>query len=67
MALSSLEKSSLQSQQMIPVCCICKRIRTIDNHWKTMDIPDNLTTDQKITHTFCLECARRHYPFIFDD
>jgi len=67
MQLSSLEQSNLQSQPIIAVCCICKRIRTLDNSWRAIDRSDTIGAEQEITHTFCLECIRSHYSFVLDD
>jgi hypothetical protein len=67
MERSLIGRVRLQNRPFIPVCCICQRIRTLDNRWEQQDIPSVKEESHNITHAFCPECIKLHYPLVCDD
>lgn len=58
----SLNRKKEQQQPMIPVCCICNKQRTSVDTWEQVDISQY--SEETITHGFCPDCIREHYPKI---
>ncbi len=60
-----LERKIKIYEKILPVCCVCKKIRddTGKEHGtgKWMSLESYLTTKSKIdiTHTYCPECAKK--------
>lgn len=52
---------------LLPMCCFCKKIRTDQGYWQRVDSYITEHTDAKISHAFCPECAREHYPDVMAD
>jgi hypothetical protein len=51
---------------LLPVCCFCRKIRTEDQRWQQIEAYITEHSEAKFTHTFCPECAKKHYPEVFD-
>ena len=49
---------------LVPVCCVCKKIRSEDNHWQRMEKYFNLRFDFTFTHSLCPKCMRKNYGFL---
>ncbi len=60
-----LERKIELYEKILPVCCVCKKIRddTVKEHvtGEWMSLEDYLTINSKIniTHTYCPECAKK--------
>lgn len=67
MERSLIGRVKLQDRPFIPVCCICQRIRTMDNRWEPQDPQGVKEESHNITHAFCPECIQLHYPLIYED
>ncbi|MEW6219665.1 MAG: PAS domain-containing protein [Thermodesulfobacteriota bacterium] len=54
-------------QDLIPICCHCKRVRNDSQFWQSVDhyLSDHLGLD--FTHGICPDCARSLYPELFPD
>ncbi len=50
---------------LLPVCCVCKKIRTEGRDWIPMEIYISERSEATFTHTFCPECAKQQFPEIF--
>jgi hypothetical protein len=48
-------------QGLLPVCSFCKKIRTTDEKWQSMETYITRHSEAHFTHTFCPECAKKHY------
>ena len=46
---------------LLPVCAFCKRIRTESQQWQQMEVYITEHSEARFSHTFCPECARKHY------
>jgi hypothetical protein len=51
---------------MLPICSFCKRIRQEDGSWRQLESYISERSGARFSHTFCVECGRRHYPGIVD-
>ena len=51
---------------LIPVCAHCKKIRDDQGYWKRMEDYLRSHSEADITHGLCPECARQHYPELFE-
>jgi CheY-like chemotaxis protein len=49
-------------QGLLPMCCFCKRIRDDAGYWQQVDAYITEHTDAKVSHGFCPECLKKHYP-----
>jgi hypothetical protein len=47
---------------LLPMCCFCKKVRTDEGYWQQVDAYITSHTTAKVSHGFCPECARKHYP-----
>ena len=45
----------------LPICSFCKKIRVDDQKWQQMEIYIAERSEARFTHTFCPECAKKHY------
>jgi len=52
--LDSLEK-------LLPICSWCKRIRTEESQWISLENYIKASEKAKISHTICPECARKYF------
>ena len=46
---------------LLPVCALCKRIRTEDEAWQQIESYIAERSEASFTHTYCPECAKQHY------
>lgn len=46
------------------VCCICQRVRTIEDRWEHINLLPK--EDGLLSHGFCPQCVREHYPSLND-
>jgi hypothetical protein len=67
MQQSSISSVRQKSSPMIPVCCICQRTRTIQDTWESQDVLCEKGSSHSITHAFCPDCVKQHYPLVCDD
>jgi len=47
---------------VFPTCAACKKIRTQDGEWITIEEHINNKTGADFSHTFCPECFKEYYP-----
>ncbi len=52
---------------LLPMCCFCKRVRTDQGYWEQVDAYISARTPAKVSHGFCPDCARKHYPDELDE
>lgn len=51
---------------MLPICSFCKKIRESDNYWHSLESYFHHHHNIEFSHGLCPECARKHYPDLFD-
>jgi K+-sensing histidine kinase KdpD len=47
---------------MLPVCPHCKRVRTTETSWQTLESYLDEAPDLRMSHALCPQCARQAYP-----
>jgi len=51
---------------IIPICCICKKIRDDQGFWNLVESYVQEHTEAKFSHGLCPDCSKNYYPQIFD-
>ena len=57
----------LDLRRLVPICCHCKRVRTDDAYWQSVEQYLQERFDTRCSHGICPDCARRVYPDYFGD
>ncbi|NJD57087.1 MAG: hypothetical protein FIA94_11885 [Nitrospirae bacterium] len=52
----------LQLRGLLPICAWCKKIRTDNNYWQSLEEYFSDHLDLEFTHGLCEDCCRKHYP-----
>jgi hypothetical protein len=47
---------------MIPICCMCKRIRDDKGYFEALEDYLRRHSEADFTHTLCPDCLKKHYP-----
>ncbi|MDO3376908.1 hypothetical protein [Geoalkalibacter halelectricus] len=47
---------------LLPVCCVCKKIRNEQNEWEAMEEYISARSESNFSHSYCPSCLARHYP-----
>jgi hypothetical protein len=53
-------------QGMLPICAFCKKIRDEDGQWRQLESFITERSSARFSHTFCQDCAQKHYPRMTD-
>ena len=48
-------------QGLLPICCICKRIRNDKDYWQEVETYLAEHSEVLFSHSYCPDCIRRHY------
>jgi K+-sensing histidine kinase KdpD len=48
--------------EVLPVCPHCKRVRTTETKWQTLESYLDEAPDLRMSHALCPQCARQVYP-----
>lgn len=49
-------------ESILPICMSCKRIRSGDDNWQSLEAYVTEHTDSVVSHGICPECAKKLYP-----
>ncbi len=52
---------------IIPICSFCKKIRNDKGYWDQVEVYVKGHTHADFSHSFCPECAKKHYPEYFEN
>ena len=52
---------------ILPICGFCRRIRDEHEAWLPMEAYLSARSEARFSHTFCPECAERHFSDIEED
>jgi len=64
----SLAISEIRTLQgILPICSFCKQVRNDEGYYEQIDIYVHEHADVDFSHTVCPDCAREHYPDLFQD
>ena len=47
---------------LLPVCCVCKKIRNENNQWEAMEEYISARSESNFSHSYCPVCLARNYP-----
>ncbi len=50
-----------QLETLLPICAWCKKIHTEQSQWTSLEIYVKTSTNAKITHTICPDCAKKYF------
>ena len=62
-ALAEVKKLS----GLLPICSVCKRIRTDDGYWQQVEQYISEHSEAGFTHSICPDCMRKLYPEFADE
>ena len=54
-------------EDLMPICCFCKRIRDERNDWQQLESYITRHSGARFSHTFCPECGKKHYGELLDE
>ncbi len=63
MLQDSLAKVKMLSG-LLPICASCKKIRDDKGYWNQIESYIRKHSEAEFSHSLCLECAKRLYPFL---
>lgn len=52
---------------ILPLCSFCKKIRDDKGYWNQLEAYLSKHSDADLSHGVCPDCARLHYPEVFED
>lgn len=64
-ALDKANKEIIQLKSLLPICCVCKKIRDDEGYWNEIDSYISKHSHIQFSHSFCPACARKFYPDIY--
>jgi DNA-binding response OmpR family regulator len=59
--LLSLQSMVNQLTGLLPICCMCKKIRDDKNYWQQVESYIIQRTDAKFTHGYCPDCFTKTF------
>ncbi len=57
-----LQNRMRQMEGMLSMCAFCKKIRDAENHWESLEAYIPKHTETQISHGYCPECMKIHFP-----
>jgi len=51
---------------LLPICSYCKKIRDDTGYWNQLEVYIKQHSDADFSHSICPDCAREHFPEIYD-
>jgi len=54
MEISLFSKGLSDGKPLIPICCVCGKVRDLNNQWHMEVIPGDVI----LSHTYCPPCAQ---------
>jgi phosphoserine phosphatase RsbU/P len=55
----SLQSQVHQLSGLLPICCVCKRVRDDRNYWQQVESYVASRTDAKFSHGYCPDCFKK--------
>lgn len=52
---------------ILPICMHCKKIRTPEQQWQSIEAYITEHSEAQFSHTFCPECGRKYYAEFLED
>ena len=44
---------------LLPICCVCKKIRDDQNYWQQVESYISKRTDAQFSHGYCPDCYKK--------
>lgn len=57
--LLSLQSAVKQLSGLLPICCVCKKVRDDKNYWQQVESYIVQRTDAKFSHGYCPDCFKK--------
>jgi CheY-like chemotaxis protein len=57
--LINLQSHVKQLAGLLPICCLCKKVRDDQNYWHQVEAYIAKRTDAKFTHSYCPDCFKK--------
>ena len=61
----ALEKEVQTLRGILPICSFCKKIRTQDGEWESLESYISKRSEAEFSHGVCSECCKKNYPEIY--
>jgi GAF domain-containing protein len=65
--LAEVAKNVKTLSGLVPICSHCKAIRNDKDYWETVEAFVKAHSDAEFSHGICPDCARKHYPELFEE
>lgn len=62
----ALRDEVVMLERILPICSFCKKIRDQEESWQPLERYLRAHADLTFSHSFCPDCARKHFPDYFD-
>jgi hypothetical protein len=61
-----LQTEVVMLRGILPICMFCKKIRNDGGDWERLEAYISKRSEAEFSHGMCQECAKKHYPGVFD-
>jgi hypothetical protein len=62
----ALQKEVVMLRGILPICMFCKKIKNDAGEWERLEGYISKRSEAEFSHGMCQECAKKHYPGVFD-
>ncbi len=62
----ALQQEVVMLRGILPICMFCKKIKNDAGDWERLEAYISKRSEAEFSHGMCQECAKKHYPAVFD-
>jgi len=62
----ALQQEVVMLRGILPICMFCKKIKNDAGDWERLEAFISKRSEAEFSHGMCQECAKKHYPAVFD-
>jgi len=55
----NLQSTVNQLSGLLPICCVCKKVRDDKNYWQQVELYITKRTDARFSHGYCPDCFKK--------
>ena len=55
----NLQSQVKQLSGLLPICCVCKKVRDDQNYWEQVESYISKRTDARFSHSYCPDCFKK--------
>ena len=55
----NLQSQVNQLSGLLPICCVCKKVRDDQNYWQQVESYISKRTDARFSHSYCPDCFKK--------